>query len=198
MRVSARHDSGLIGPLALAWDAARGTPLRVALYPRGSSTAAVALQVTHIAYGTLPADATALRLPAGTEVTRVHLPSKAELRHAVARARAGTHSSAAAVSPAAPATLAGLPRTVARTFSSPKGGGLIARYGSGLGSVLVIERPGGGSMPASAGVTVHGVRATELETTLGTIVSFQRGGTAYVVLGAQPASTILAVARALP
>jgi len=205
VRVSSRQDSGLIGPLAVAFDAANGTPLRVALYPRGSSQAAIAFQVSHIHYGKVPASQTALRLPAGTHVTHVHLPSKAELTHAVDRAKKGTHSSAAPVTSAAPASLAGMPRTVARTLSSGRGGGLLAVYGHGLGAVLVIEHSGakGASPDASSAqtmlppVSINGARGSMLQTTLGTIVTFSHGGKQYVVIGARPASTILAAARAL-
>jgi hypothetical protein len=205
VRVSSRQDSGLIGPLALAWDAAHGTPLRVALYPRGSSRAAIAFDVTHINYGTVPGSQTAVRLPAGTHVTHVHLPSRAELTGALEHAKKSSHSSAARVSSAAPASLAGLQRTSARTFTSAKGGGLLALYGHGLGAVVVIEHAAGKARPGDASesssmlppVQINGVRGSVLQTTLGTVVTFSRGGTQYVVLGARPASTILAAARAL-
>lgn len=205
VRVSSRQDSGLIGPLAVAFDAANGTPLRVALYPRGSSTAAIAFEVSHIHYGKVPSSQTAVRLPAGTHVTHVHLPSKAELTHAVDRAKKGTHSSAAPVTSAAPASLAGMPRTAARTLSSARGGGLLAVYGHGLGSVVVIEHSGGKSASPDASsahsmlpsVSINGAGGSMLQTTLGTIVTFSHGGKQYVVIGARPASTILAAARAL-
>ena len=205
VRVSSRHDSGLIGPLAIAWDAAHGTPLRVALYPRGSSQAAIAFQVTHLHYGSVSSSQTAVRLPAGTHVTHVHLPSRSELTRSVDRAKAGSHSAAAPVNAAAPASLAGMQRTTARTFSSPKGGGLLAVYGHGLGSLVVIEHAAGRGTPAGASaprsmlppVRINGARGSMLQTTLGTVVTFSRGGRQYVVLGAQPASTILAAARAL-
>ena len=203
VRISARHDSGLIGPLALAWDAAHGTPLRVALYPRGASQPAIELQVTHIRYGKLAAGDTAVRMPAGTHVTAVELPTRAELRHAVDNARSDGHSSAAPPSAAAPATAAGLPRTVARSFSRSGARGLLAVYGRGLGSVVVIERQASGEAAARSdgslfpSIRINGARGSQLVTTLGTIVSFRRGGTEFVVLGARQPSTIIAVARAL-
>jgi hypothetical protein len=205
VRISARHDSGLIGPLAVAFDAAHGTPLRVALYPRGSSTPALAFQVSHIHYGAVPASQTTLKLPAGTHITHVDLPARAKLRHAAKQAEQSAHSSAAPVTGAAPASLAGMPRTVARTLTSAKGKGLLAVYGHGLGAVVVIEHATGGRAHADAHgsgsmlppVRINGARGSMLQTTLGTIVTFDRGGTQYVVIGAQPASTILAAARAL-
>jgi hypothetical protein len=204
VRISSRQDSGLIGPLAVAWDAAHGTPLRVALYPRGSSHAAIAFQVSHIHYGAVSSSRTAVRLPAGTHVTRVHLPSRSEVKQSFAHAQKSTHSSAAPAT-ATPASLAGMPRTAARTLSSPKGSGLLAVYGHGLGAVVVIEHAAGGASDAKTPVSssmlppvrINGARGSLLQTTLGTIVTFSRGGKQYVVLGARPASTILAAARAL-
>jgi hypothetical protein len=205
VRVGSRRDSGLIGPLAVAFDADNGTPLRVALYPRGSSKAAIAFQVSHIHYGKVPASQTALRLPAGTHVTHVHLPSRAELTHSVDQAQKSTHSSAAPVTSAAPASLAGMPRTAARTLSSARGGGLLAVYGHGLGAVIVIEHPSARSASRDASpahsmlpsVSINGARGSMLQTTLGTIVTFSHVGKQYVVIGARPASAILAAARAL-
>ena len=154
----------------------------------------------------MPASQTALTLPPGTHVTHVHLPSKAELTHAVKHAKQSTHSTAAAVTSAAPASLAGMPRTAARTLSSAKGGnGLLAVYGHGLGAVVVIEHSTSGRSQADShssssmlpSVRINGARGSMLQTTLGTIVTFDRGARQYVVIGARPASTILAAARAL-
>ena len=205
VRISSRHDSGLIGPLALAFDADHGTPLRVALYPRGSSRAAIAFQVGHIHYGSIPASRTTVKLPSGTHVTQVQLPTRAEVKHAVSHAQKSTHGSRAPVTAATPATLAGMPRTAARTLSSANGSGLLAVYGHGLGAVVVIERATGErSARSSSGpqsmlpaVRINGARGSLIQTTLGTIVTFDRGGKQYVVLGARPAATILAAARAL-
>jgi hypothetical protein len=205
VRISSRHDSGLIGPLALAFDAAHGTPLRVALYAHGSSTPALAFQVSHIHYGAVPASQTTLKLPAGTHVTHVHLPTKAELMNAAKHAQHSAHSRAAPVSAAAPASLAGMPRTLARTLTTAKGNGLLAVYGHGLGAVVVIEHAMGGPAHADSHgsasmlppVRINGARGSMLQTTLGTIVTFDRGGTQYVVIGARLAATILAAARAL-
>ena len=97
-----------------------------------------------------------------------------------------------------------MPRTVVRRMSSGANGGAIAVYGHGLGSIVVIEHAATSTAPAGAGsqflpdkVTVGTATGNELETTLGTIVSFTRGGISYTVLGSQPASTILSAARAL-
>jgi hypothetical protein len=42
-----------------------------------------------------------------------------------------------------------------------------------------------------------GIRARELDTTLGTLVQVSRGGVTYTVMGFQPASTITSAAGSL-
>ncbi|MDX6548584.1 MAG: hypothetical protein QOG33_2134 [Gaiellales bacterium] len=202
VRVSARHDSGLFGPLALAWDAAHGTPLHVALYARGSSTPALELTVTHISYGALPLRDLTVSLPHGTHTTRLHLPSKSKVRSAAKQAKATDGIAAArhvGFPLAAPAKLAGMTRELVK---SNKDAGVLIVYGHGLGSIVVIERKAGGagagqvpSLPTS--VSVNGAKGRELETTLGTIVTFTRGGVSFTVLGSQPAATILSAAASL-
>jgi hypothetical protein len=69
--------------------------------------------------------------------------------------------------------------------------------------VVVIERPASGEAAGRndgslfPSVRINGARGSQLVTTLGTIVSFRRGGTEFVVLGARQSSAIVAVARAL-
>src|SRR5581483_9234677 len=46
--VSPKQDGGLLGSLELAWDAERGVPLRVAVYAKGASSPALALEATDI------------------------------------------------------------------------------------------------------------------------------------------------------
>jgi len=206
VKISAKHDSGLIGPLAIAWDAANGTPLQVALYSRHSSTPAIAFTVTHINYGKLPERDMLLRMPHGTKVTTVHLPSQSELHQAVSHLKKRAHKQLQASSTATvrlPATLAGMPRAVVHAA----GFGSVAVYGKGLGSIVVIAHRTTGDqagMASNAGsmlptkISVNGAAGHELATTLGTFLTFTRGGVSYTVLASQPASTVLAAARALP
>jgi hypothetical protein len=44
---------------------------------------------------------------------------------------------------------------------------------------------------------VNGTRGRELDTTLGSLVQFTRGGVTYTILGSQPAATIMTAAQAL-
>ena len=206
VKISAKHDSGLIGPLAIAWDAAHGTPLQLALYSKHSSTPAIAFTVTHINYGKLPARDMQLRMPHNTKITTVHLPSKSELQGAVSHLQKRGKKQLKASSTGAirlPAALAGM----ARVQTHAAGFGSVAIYGKGLGSILVIaHRTTGGQAGMASGATsmlpstvsVNGARGHELATTLGTFLTFTRGGVSYTVLASQPASTVLAAARALP
>ena len=89
VRAAPRRNGGLFGNFELAWDAAQGIPLRLAVYPHGSSTAAIAITVTHIRYGAVPAARLALTLPAGTKIVHVHMPTpqRAPLAHRAHRRR---------------------------------------------------------------------------------------------------------------
>ncbi|MGZ4431037.1 MAG: hypothetical protein ACXVYV_05255 [Gaiellales bacterium] len=46
-------------------------------------------------------------------------------------------------------------------------------------------------------MSISGASGHELETTLGTLVRFTRGGVTYTVAGSQPAAAIVAAAQAL-
>ena len=57
VKVSPAHDGGLLGSAQLAWAAANGVPLRVAIYARDASSPALALEATDISFGAV-ADST--------------------------------------------------------------------------------------------------------------------------------------------
>src|SRR5204862_3240941 len=65
--VSPKHDGGLLGSAELAFDAARGVPLRIAIYAQGSSSPALALEATQVAYGAVPSSAVDVKPPAGAK-----------------------------------------------------------------------------------------------------------------------------------
>ena len=88
----------------------------------------------------------------------------------------------------------------------------LVTYGQNLGGLAVIEqqaKPGtrrsrlrgraagigrGLNLPT---VSINGTTAQELDTALGTVVRFTRGGVSYTVLGSIPAAAADAAARAL-
>ena len=51
VRISPKASGGLFGGAELAWDAARGIPLRFGLYARNNSTPVLELAATNISYG---------------------------------------------------------------------------------------------------------------------------------------------------
>jgi hypothetical protein len=106
---------------------------------------------------------------------------------------------------AAPYTLAGQPLNELRAIEVDGHSAALATYGKGLGGIAVIESAsepgtrgdgsiGGASLPQ---VSIDGVQAEELETALGTVLRFSRGGVDYIVLGSVPAAAAEAAARAL-
>ena len=99
---------------------------------------------------------------------------------------------------AAPDTLAGRTPAGAVDFGGHRAALVV--YGRGLGSVLVIEQHMSRSHSALLGApsaSVNGLRGRELETTLGTLVQFSRGGVTYTVVGSQTAATIMSAAQSL-
>ena len=51
VRIAPKDDGGLLGAAELAWDAARGVPLRAAVYAQGTQDPVLELEATDIAYG---------------------------------------------------------------------------------------------------------------------------------------------------
>ena len=204
VHVSPRHNGGLFGEFDLAWDAAHAVPLRFAIFPRGSSTAAISISVTHIRYGAIPARALSMTPPAGTKIVHVHMPSKND--HPAQRAHVGPAVGAAAVSKAvgftvaAPKRLAGFPQHQLRAISIGSHRAALATYGRGLGTVFLLEqRTSGSKTPLSSlpSVSVAGIKAHELDTTLGSVIQWSRGGVTYTIAGSQSAERLMSAAQSL-
>jgi outer membrane lipoprotein-sorting protein len=202
--ISPKHDGGLLGSAQLSWDALRGVPLRIAIYAQGSSSPALALDVAHISYGTVPVSDVNIAPPAGATV--VDLSPKAG--SADSNSKQGTQvTGLAAVQQAlsfpvsAPDTLVGLPRkdiTLAGSDSA------LAVYGQGLGAIVVSERKadtsassGTSALSSLPTVSLDGITAHELATQLGTVIEWQHNGVAYVLAGSLPPAAAEAAAREL-
>jgi outer membrane lipoprotein-sorting protein len=186
---------GLLSGIRLAWDAARGLPLRLALYARGDSSPVLALTATKISFGRVSASTFAISPPPGAKVVDLTPHSGSA---------GGNDRKALTFKLSAPRRLAG--RT--RQSITRMGDGALIGYGRGLGGLLVVERKSsaaggvGGRQQRDLGLSlppvgINGTTGQELPTALGTVVRFTRGGVDYIVLGSQPASTVLAAARAL-
>ncbi|QEC50384.1 outer membrane lipoprotein carrier protein LolA [Baekduia soli] len=216
VRVSPKHDGGLVGAAELAFDAANGTPLRVAVYASGDPSPVLELEATDISYGRVPTADLSAPVPAGTKVTTVDLGGHAPAGAAGGRGGASTTATtpqavakALAFPLSAPDTLVGLPRRDVRVVASGQAKGALVTYGQGLGGIAVLEQaapaadaaagggggaPGGLSLPK---VSIDGASGEELATALGTVVRFERGGVQYTVIGSVPPSAAEAAARAL-
>ena len=78
--------------------------------------------------------------------------------------------------------------------------GALAVYGHGLGAIVALEQP---AMPAGSGLSrlpstsIGGTPGRVLETTLGSVVRFTRGGVTFTVAGFQPVETVERVAAEL-
>jgi outer membrane lipoprotein-sorting protein len=68
VRVSPKHDGGLLGAAELAWDAARPVPLRLGIYSQGASSPVLELAASDISYGPVPSSDVDVSPPAGAKV----------------------------------------------------------------------------------------------------------------------------------
>ena len=71
IRVSPKHDGGLLGAGELAWDAIKGVPLRVAVYAQNDSSPVLELKATDISYGKVSSSVFNVAPPTGAKVVRV-------------------------------------------------------------------------------------------------------------------------------
>jgi outer membrane lipoprotein-sorting protein len=204
VRLAPAANGGLLGAVAVAWDAARGVPLRAAIYARGATDPTLELTATDIAFGPVASDALNVPVPAGAKVQTVDL---GQLRHDRSSATAGDTHAPETVAQVqanvsfplhAPATAAGLPRTSIHTVGGNGDGkaGALVVYGHGLGSIAVLEqaadagaaataRPAGIDLPS---VSIAGAPGSELSTALGSVVRVTRNGVITTVLGSVPAA----------
>jgi hypothetical protein len=209
VHVSPRHSGGLLGSVQLAWDAAHGVPLRFAVYSRTDSSPVLSLAVTDISFGKVAASDLAVSPAPGTKIVKVHLPAHprgpaASARHVRGPEITGPAAVARAVPfrLSAPAGVVGLPRQSVRlvTFSGSKAA--MAVYGRGLGALVVLEQPANATgkrspLAALPGVSIDGASGHELDTALGTLIQFDRGGVRYTVIGSLPQAAAEAAARAI-
>ena len=222
--VSPKHSGGLLGEAQLAWDAIRGVPLRFAVYARGDNTNPV-LQIgaTGVSYGAVDPSIFSISPPSGYKVVQVSTPTasattkaRTKLRHGKRQGEVSGVSAVAGKVPfalAAPAKLVGLPRQSTSLLHVGGKDGALVTYGQGLGGIAVIEEPATASSSQNLNLTngngdhakgvalptvsIDGTSGQELDTALGTIVRFTRGGVTYTVLGSVPAAAADAAARAL-
>jgi outer membrane lipoprotein-sorting protein len=192
VRVSPKANGGLVGGAEIAWDAENGTPLRAAVYAKGESSPVLELTATDISFGPVPDSVFEVSPPPESRTVEVHPPEEG--------GRSAPVSGLESVQPnlsfqlSAPPTLAGMGRDQVRQVSSGEDAGALLTYGKGLGGIAVLELPAqkeGGELQLPS-VSIEGTsEARQLETPLGTLIRFRRGGVEYTVAG----SVTPAVAR---
>jgi len=211
VRISPRHDGGLLGGAEVAWDAEHGVPLRAAVYASGSSDPVLELEATDVSFGKVPAADLAIPQPAGAHII--------DLSPSAVGGATGQHAEVTGLKAVqakvgftivAPDALVGLPRKDVKLVDLDGTPGALVTYGQGLGGIAVLESPsssqpqaptpghhdgrGGLSLPK---ISINGISGQELDTALGTVVRFERGGIAYTVAGSVPPTAAEAAARGL-
>jgi outer membrane lipoprotein-sorting protein len=204
VRIAPKDDGGLLGAAELAWDAARGVPLRAAVYAQGQNSPVLELQATDISYGPVPAADVEVKAPAGAKVVELNPPVGHDATGSPTRVQGpAAVQRQVGFTVSAPASLAGLPRREVRLVRSGSENGALATYGQGLGALFVLERK---ADPRGAGhardlrlpeINIDGVTGSEIATALGTVVSFERNGVSYTVAGSVPPLAAENAARGL-
>jgi outer membrane lipoprotein-sorting protein len=200
VRVSPKANGGLVGGAELAWDAANGIPLRAAVYAKGESSPVLELSATEIGFSPVPDSVFEISPPPGAKVVELNPPGEGAGEGSDKPVMGLDAVQAKTSFPvSAPASLAGMERDQVRLIASGEEAGALVLYGKGLGGLAVLELPAGkGGSEAEAGgpqlpsISIPGAaHAQELETPLGALIRFWRGGVEYAVVG----SVTPAVAR---
>jgi outer membrane lipoprotein-sorting protein len=171
VRVSPKEGGSLIGGAELSWDAVHGVPLRAALYSSTSSSPVIELAASEISYGPVASSVFEFTPPPGAKIDEVTLPSGHESKTPPAK---GAHA-------------------------HPN----VTTQGHGVSAVEVVEsktKPGEKPLNLPEGlpkVHIGATTATELPTALGTLLSFERSGVRYLLVGSVTPQAIEAVARGL-
>jgi len=218
VKLSPKDDGGLLGAAEVAWDAVRGAPLRAAIYAQGKSDPVLELKATDVSYGAVSDSDVSITPPAGARVVDLS-PSDAKRgarEHARKGKRGAKHNAVRGVDAvqreldfdlAAPAKLAGLPRREVRLVSLDGKQAALTIYGEGFGAIGVLQHKAEKSEAAKDDdgegalklpeINIDGATGSELATALGTVLTFERDGVAYVVAGSVPPVAAENAARGL-
>ena len=201
VRIAPKDDGGLLGAAELAWDALNGVPLRAAVYAQGQDEPVLELEAHDVSYGAIPGSTFEADPPEGTRIVEIDpvtgtdehgRPTRVRGVEAVQQ-RLGFELSA-------PDELAGLPRTSVRLVDAGGEPGALSVYGEGMGAIVVLQRAAGPQREpgfALPRINIDGSTGTELATPLGTVVTFNRDGVSYIVLGSVPPVAAENAARGL-
>jgi outer membrane lipoprotein-sorting protein len=198
--VTPKTSAGLLGEAELAWSAANGTPLKLAVYARGEKSPVLQIEATHISFGAVPSSDVDISPPAGAKI--VDIPTSAGTGGPTTEVTGlAAVQAALPFQVTAPDTLGGLARTDVRLIGSGDHEGALIVYGDGLGAVAVTEHAadtqGAGPLSALPAVTVGSATGHELATPLGTVIEWSNGGVSYLLAGSITSTTAEADAAAL-
>jgi outer membrane lipoprotein-sorting protein len=174
VRVSPKEGGSLIGGAELSWDAVHGVPLRAAIYSSTSSSPTIELAATDISYGPVDSSVFEFNPPANAKVEEIVIPKKDETKPGDPSSNSGDHPH-------------------------------VTTHGQGITSIAVLESKAKEGAKQSQPTTeaglqqvkINGVEASELPTELGTLLSFERSGVRYLLVGAVSPSAVEAVAKGL-
>ena len=209
VRTSLKRDSGLLGGLEFAWDAATGTPLRGAVYAKGDEDPVLALEATEISFGTVPDDTFDVPMPTGVkpQTLRGHHERGRDGHHRKPVTGLARVQRKLGFDLSAPAQLEGRKRDIVALVGHDKRHrAALVTYGRSLDGIAVIEKrvsgaPETGKVPLDGAelptVDINGVTGEKLSTPLGTVVRFERDGISYTVIASAVPSVVEAAARGL-
>jgi outer membrane lipoprotein-sorting protein len=201
VRIAPKDDGGLLGALELAWDAVRGVPLRAAIYAQGSDDPVLEIEATDVSYGAIAPSQIDPTPPAGAKVTEIDPPTGVDAKGKPTHVEGVDEVAKRLDFPlAAPDELAGLPRRGVRLIRMGSESGAVSIYGRGLGAILVFQskaKPQDRSALMLPQVNIDGATGTELATALGTMLTFERDGVRYTVVGSVPPVAAENAARGL-
>ncbi len=174
VRVTPKESGSLIGGGELSWDASNGVPLRTAIYSSTSSSPTLELAATSISYGPVADSVFDFTPPPNAKVEEIVLPKKDGTKPNGPSSQSGDHPH-------------------------------VTTHGQGITSVAAIEgkaEAGAKQAPSTTEeslqkVKINGIEASELPTALGTLLSFERSGVRYLLVGAVAPGTVEAVAKGL-
>jgi outer membrane lipoprotein-sorting protein len=202
--LSPKQNGGLLGGLAVAFDAATGVPLRIGITAAGSNTPVLQLEVTDISYGAVADSDVTVTPPAGAKVVDISPQDAPNAGGSGSTPITGLAAvqAAAGFPVTAPATLDGLTQESVRLVDWNGSKVAVAVYGKGLGSIVVAESPATAKDPLAGldqlpSVSVNGTTGRELATALGTAITFQHGQVRTLVVGSVPTVSAEQAAREL-
>ncbi len=168
VRISPQEGGSLIGGAELSFDANTGVPLRAAVYSSAQSAPVVELAAEGVSYGPVADSIFQISPPPGAKVKTLEL----EKPHHASKPSSG---------------------------EAPE----VTTHGKGIAAVEVLRakedaKSGSSSLEDLPKVKLpNGVSAAELRTALGTVLTFERAGSRYVVAGALDPAAVEAVAGSL-